>query len=306
MHGAFAEEGGVLIVPKGVVVEKPIEVMNVLAGEKITVFPHLLIIAEDNSRLSFVNSYSSPSQDDSGLAVAAMELFVKQGAKVNFITVNDWSPNVAHFEVQRHLAAKDAEVKNLVTTLGSGFTRMNVEAVLGEQGAKSEMLGLWVGGDRQKFDHRTLQEHRAPNCHSNVLYKGALLDKARTIYAGLIQVDKVAQQTDAYQTNRNMVLSDDARADTIPMLEIEANDVRCSHGATVGQIEFEHLFYLMSRGIPPVEAEKLIVFGFFEEVLNEMPVPVVSEELRDRIGSNLIGVDYEQLSAARRLVATGK
>ena len=304
-HGALVDGGGVLVIPKNIEIAKPFEVHHIFSGGNAAIFPHFLIVAEPNSKASFVNSYASPTPDAAGLVVGAMELFVKQGAKVNFITVNEWGSGVHHFEIQRHLAERDAEVKNLVLTLGSGFTRMNVEAKLGGPNASSEMLGLWVGGGRQKFDHRTLQEHAAPHCHSDVLYKGVLLDRARSIYAGLIHVYPDAQKTDAYQTNRNMVLSDKSRADTIPMLEINANDVKCSHGATVGQVEFEHLFYLMSRGVPKLEAEKLIVFGFFEEVLNRMPVPVVADTLRDRIGRNMMGVDYEQLSVARRLVREG-
>jgi len=304
-HGALTDSGGVLIVPEGVEVDQPFEVHHTLAGKNVTLFPHFLVVAERGSKFSFVNSYASASPEDGGLVVAAMELFVREKAQVSFITVNEWSEKVNHFEIQRHMADKGAEVKNLVLTLGSGFTRMNVEAKLGGERARSEMLGLWVGNNRQKFDHRTLQEHAVGQCFSDVLYKGVLLDRARSVYSGLINVYPDAQKTDAYQTNRNMVLGGKGRADTIPMLEIEANDVKCSHGATVGQVEFEHLFYLMSRGVPKLEAEKLIVFGFFEEVLNRLPIAVVSDTLRDRIGRNLMGVDYEQLSAARRLLKGG-
>lgn len=301
LHGALASQGVVLFVPKGVTVEKPFEVLNTIEGRNVTIFPHLLFVAEENAEVSFINSYGQASGENTGLCVGAMELFVGRSARVNFVTMNNWGDKIRHVEAQRHIAERDAQVKNLVMTLGGAYARMNVEAVVRGPGVSSEMLGLYVAAGRQEFDHRTYQDHDAGNAFSDVLYKGALLDQAKTIWSGMIKVAEGAQKTDAYQTNRNMLLSSDAHAFTMPGLEILANDVKCSHGATVGQIEFEHLFYLMSRGIPRAEAEKLIVFGFFDEVLGRLPVPVIQETLRDRIGEKVLGASYAQVSAARKL-----
>jgi Fe-S cluster assembly protein SufD len=175
----------------------------------------------------------------------------------------------------------------LAVNLGSSFARTQVESVLKGEGSFSEMLGLYFADGDQHFAQRTLQSHNDEHTTSDLLYKGALKDKARSEYSGLIKVLPGAQGTDAYQANRNLVLSDDAMARSIPQLEIEANEVRCTHGATVSPVEEEHLFYLMSRGIDRVTAQKLIVFGFFGEVLDRIRVPSVRDQLSDAIGAKV-------------------
>jgi Fe-S cluster assembly protein SufD len=305
LHGALVSQAVVIHVPRNVTVEKPLEVLNAVEGERVVVCPHLLFVAEENAEVSFINSYGVANDANTGLCVGAMELFVGANARVNFVTMNNWGDKMRHFEVQRHIAERGAQVKNLVMSLGGLYTRMNVEAVVNGEGVSSEMLGLCVATGRQHFDCRTFQDHKAPAAFSDVLYKNALLDRASTIFSGMIRVAEGAQKTDAYQTNRNMILSNDAQAFAMPGLEIQANDVKCSHGATVGQIEYEHLFYLMSRGIPKSEAEKLIVFGFFDEVLNRLPIPAIQDSIRDRIGEKVLGQEYAQAAAGRRLVQEG-
>jgi len=171
--------------------------------------------------------------------------------------------------------------------LGASVSRVDLNARVLGPGANSDMLGLYFGDADQHFDHNTSQDHVAPHAHSDLLYKGALDDKSRAVFRGIIRVHKNAQQTDAYQTNRNMLLSDDARADSLPNLEIEADDVKCSHGATVGQLDDESLFYLMSRGLPRSRAERLVVLGFLGEVLSRLPLGGVVEKVTRAIEAKL-------------------
>jgi FeS assembly protein SufD len=177
------------------------------------------------------------------------------------------------------IAGRDAKITTLYTTLGSDVTRADVKCRLNAPGAHVDMLGLYLGERSQHFDHETLQDHSAPHASSNLLFKGAIDDEARSVFRGLIRVHPKAQRTDAYQTNRNLVLSAKARADSLPNLEIQADDVRCSHAATVGQLDEEEIFYLLSRGIPKGEAVRLVVFGFFAEVLDQLPLEGVRGEL---------------------------
>jgi Fe-S cluster assembly protein SufD len=180
-------------------------------------------------------------------------------------------------------------VRSLAVNLGSGFARTQVESVLEGEGSFSEMLGLYFADADQHFAQRTLQSHNGPHATSDLLYKGALKERSRSEYSGLIKVMKGAQGTDAYQANRNLLLSEEALARSIPQLEIEANEVRCTHGATVSPVEEEHLFYLMSRGIDRITAQKLIVFGFFGDVLDRIRVPAVQEGLSRAISAKVEG-----------------
>jgi Fe-S cluster assembly protein SufD len=181
--------------------------------------------------------------------------------------------------------------------LGAGFARTQVESALVGEGSFSEMLGLYFADADQHFAQRTLQSHAAEHTTSDLLYKGALKERSTSEYSGLIKVAKGAQGTDAYQANRNLVLSEDAMARSIPQLEIEANEVRCTHGATVSPVEEEHLFYLMSRGIDRITAQKLVVFGFFEEVLDRIRVQSVRDELSEAISKKVEGEQILEMSA---------
>jgi Fe-S cluster assembly protein SufD len=202
-----------------------------------------------------------------------------ENARLRYVQVQDWGRNVWNFMTERSILKRDAEMKNLQVTLGSKFSKNSIGSHLRGENSLAEMLGIFFADGDQFFDHHTWQLHESPQATSDLEYKGALKEKARSVYSGLIKVSEGAQRTDAYQQNRNLVLSRTARADTIPNLEIAANDVRCTHGATVSQVEDEHLFYLMARGIPKSEAQKLIVEGFFRPVIDRIPV----EEIQDFI-----------------------
>jgi Fe-S cluster assembly protein SufD len=199
------------------------------------------------------------------------------------VQVQDWGRHIWNFMTQFATVGRDSELKSLQVTLGSKFSKNSIGSHLQGEGSLAEMLGIFFGDQGQFFDHHTWQLHESPYGTSDLEFKGALKERARSVFSGLIKVDEIAQRTDAYQQNRNLVLDSTARADSIPNLEIAANDVRCTHGATVSQVEEEHLFYLQARGIPRAEAQKLIVEGFFRPVIDRIPVEEIQEFLQDAI-----------------------
>lgn len=288
LHGAFLSEGFFLYVPSNVEVEIPLDILHeVVPGASI--FPHATIVVDDHASVTLVETFRSPEAAEPSLSSSVVEIEARRGATVNYISLQQWGRNVHHFQTQRFTGYRDATVRSLAVNLGSTFARTQVESVLAGEGAFSEMLGLYFADSDQHFAQRTLQSHNAPHATSDLLYKGALKERSRSEYSGLIKVLPGAQATDAYQANRNLVLSEEALARSIPQLEIEANEVRCTHGATVSPVEEEHLFYLMSRGIDRVTAQKLIVFGFFGEVLDRIRVPAVRDELSAAISTKVEG-----------------
>ena len=288
LHGAFHSDGLLVYVPAGVEVELPLEAMRRVESGG-SVFPHTTIVVEEQASLTFVDRFASEPFSDPALCASVVEVTAKRGATVNYISLQEWGPTVHHFQTQRFTGHRDATVRSLAVNLGSTFARTQVESVLKGEGSFSEMLGLYFADTNQHFAQRTLQSHNAEHATSDLLYKGALKEHSRSEYSGLIKVLKGAQGTDAYQANRNLVLSEEAMARSIPQLEIEANEVSCTHGATVSPVEEEHLFYLMSRGIDRVTAQRLIVFGFFGDVLDRIRVEQVRQELSAAISAKVEG-----------------
>ncbi|MEA2451726.1 MAG: Fe-S cluster assembly protein SufD [Actinomycetota bacterium] len=286
LHAAFHSDDVFVYVPRGVEVTVPLEVIHGLSSGG-SVFPHTTIVVDEQASLTFVDRFESDDLDADAMCSSVVEVEAGRGATVNYISLQHWGRNAHHFQTQRFTGHRDSTVRSLAVNLGSTFARTQVESVLRGEGSFSEMLGLYFADTDQHFAQRTLQSHNAEHATSDLLYKGALKDHARSEYSGLIKVLPGAQGTDAYQANRNLVLSEDAMARSIPQLEIEANEVRCTHGATVSPVEEEHLFYLMSRGIDRVTAQKLIVFGFFGEVLDRIRVPALREQLSDAIGAKV-------------------
>lgn len=286
LHAAFHSDDVFVYVPKGVEVEIPFEAVHSLAAGG-SVFPHTTIVVDEQASVTFVDRFESDDFAAPALCASVVEIEARRGAIVNYISLQQWGRNAHHFQTQRFTGHRDSTVRSLAVNLGSTFARTQVESVLRGEGSFSEMLGLYFADSDQHFAQRTLQSHNDQHATSDLLYKGALKDHARSEYSGLIKVLPGAQGTDAYQANRNLVLSESAMARSIPQLEIEANEVRCTHGATVSPVEEEHLFYLMSRGIDRVTAQKLIVFGFFGEVLDRIRVPAVRDQLSDAIGSKV-------------------
>jgi Fe-S cluster assembly protein SufD len=297
LHGALHSDGVLCYVPAGVEVEMPLQIMR-RVDEGGSTFPHTTVVVDENAMLTLVDVFSSPASDEEGpsLCSSVVEVEARRGATVNYISLQQWGRNVSHFQTQRFTGYRDSTVRSLAVNLGSGFARTQVESVLKGEGSFSEMLGLYFADSDQHFAQRPLQSHNAQHATSDLLYKGALKERSRSEYSGLIKVMKDAQGTDAYQANRNLVLSEDALARSIPQLEIEANEVRCTHGATVSPVEEEHLFYLMSRGIDRVTAQKLVVFGFFGDVLDRIRVPAVREGLSRAIAAKVEGEQHLEVS----------
>jgi Fe-S cluster assembly protein SufD len=289
---AFAG-GSFLYVPRGVDVEIPIQSYRWLDVVG-SIMPRTLVIVEEGASVAYIDEYASADGEDPAFSNGAVELYVGEGSNLRYVSLQNWERNVLHFNTIRSQTEKDAAVRSLVVSFGSQLSRTNVEAGLSASGGDSEMLGLYFADQNQVLDHHTLQDHIAPNAHSDLLYKGALRDESMAVFSGLIRVEPGAQKTDAYQTNRNLILgTDDAFAVSLPNLEIMADDVKCSHGSTTGQVDETDLFYLMSRGIPRREAEKLVVFGFFGEITSRIPLKGLKEKL-DRAIEGKIGLGFEE------------
>jgi Fe-S cluster assembly protein SufD len=283
LNGALWAGGVFLYVPRGVRIEDPIRLLRWIDEPELAYFPRTLIIAAEGSQVGFVEEFASPDFDATAFSNGVVEIYASASSKVQYVGLQQWGRGVKHLATQRTIAGRDASLDTLVVNLGGDVARVDLAASLEGPGARSDMLGLYFGQGKQHFDHFTRQEHRVPHATSDLLYKGGLDGESRAIFRGLIKVFPKAQRTDAYQTNRNLLLSRTAQATSLPNLEIEADDVRCSHAATVGHLDAEELFYIMSRGIPRHEAERLVVFGFFGDVLDRLPLPEVARELRSAI-----------------------
>ncbi|MDP9298336.1 MAG: Fe-S cluster assembly protein SufD [Actinomycetota bacterium] len=274
LHAAFRTGGTFLYVPPDTAIELPLQTLTWLDADGSAVFPHTLIVAGDGAEVTFIDRMSSRDLDRA-FSDAVAEIVVGDGAHVRYVSIQEWGGGVTHLGVQRAQVGRDAEFRSLAIGFGADLARAEAETVLDAPGGFSEMLGVFFADGEQHFDHRSLQDHVAPNCTSDLLYKGALRDHSRAVYSGWVHVRPDAQKTNAMQTSRNIVLSEHAKADAIPNLEIEANDVRCGHAASVGPVDEEAVFYFMSRGIPRDEAERLIVSGFFQEVLDRVRIEQV-------------------------------
>jgi Fe-S cluster assembly protein SufD len=279
LNAALWTDGVFLHVPKGVRLDAPVRVTRWLTESGAAYLSRVLIVAERDSRVSYVDEVLSDSFDAQTFTSTAVEVIARDGAQVQYVGVQRLGEGAFYQSVQRTLAGRDATLDTLNVALGASVTRVDLNARLLGPGANSDMLGLYFGDDSQHFDFNTSQDHLVPNTSSDLLYKGALDGSSRAIFRGIIRVHPGAQKTDAYQTNRNLLLSPNARADSLPNLEIEADDVKCSHGASVGELDTEAKFYLMSRGLSRIQAERLVVMGFLGEVLARLPLGGVVEKV---------------------------
>ncbi len=291
LHAALWSGGTFLYVPAGVKVELPFRAGIWQQSAHAGLFPHTLIIADAGSEVTYIESYGSETQREQAMSDHAVELFLKDGATLTFVTIQDWGRHVYSLGAQKAMLERDATLHWIIGTLGSKVTKTHHEVWMMGPGSQANVHGFYFADSNQHLDHHTQQEHWSGHTTTDLLFKGVLQDKARTIYQGLIHVHKNAQRSDAYQANRNLVLSPKARADSIPGLEIEANDVRCTHGATVGQVDDEQMFYLRSRGLDERYAQRLIVEGFFEPLMDRIPLETVREKLRDAIQAKLGAFD---------------
>ena len=279
-HNAAMWTNGLLVhVPRGVVLDAPLYVRVANSVEGGSLFWRLLVVAEPESRFTLIEEYASATSELSSYSNAAVEIVVQQAAKVEYVSVQNLSRATWHFASHHARVERDAELDWVAGGFGSAKGKVRIQNDLAGPGATSRVTGAYFADGAQHLDYDTFQEHIAPSTTSDFAFKGALRDSARAVWRGMIRVEEGAQKTNAYQENRNLLLSKTAHADSIPGLEIMANDVRCTHGATLGQVDREQLFYLMTRGLTRAEAERLIVRGFFQDVLDRVELEHVREAL---------------------------
>jgi Fe-S cluster assembly protein SufD len=285
LHDAFLAGGALIEVPDGVVIDRPIVVVHWCEGDGLASFPHTLVVAGEAAALAVVERYASPRTEH--LVDAVVELLVGDGAQVRYLSTQEHGPRTWQVALQRAHVGRDASLRSNAIALGGDYARLRTESLITGSGGESDLLAVYYGAGTQMLDFRTLQDHAAPHTRSDLLFKGAVEDEARSVYSGLVRLRREAQKSNASQTNRNLVLTEGAGAESIPNLEIEANDVRCSHASAVGPIDEDQLYYLESRGIPPATAERLIVLGFFEDVFERLPVPALATPLRRSVNEKV-------------------
>jgi Fe-S cluster assembly protein SufD len=287
-HNAAMWRHGLLVeVPKGVVVDKPLYIRIANAVEGGSLFWRLLVVAEPESRFTVIEEYVSASPDLSAYSNAAVEIVVGQAAKVEYVSVQSLSRQTWHFASHHARVDRDAELDWVAGGFGSAKGKVRIQNDLAGRGATSRVTGAYFADGTQHLDYDTFQEHIAPDTTSDFAFKGALRDDARALWRGMIRVEPDAQKTNADQENRNLLLSKSAHADSIPGLEILANDVRCTHGAPIGKVDREQLFCLMARGLTRAEAERLIVRGFFQDVLDRVELEPVRRALGEALEARI-------------------
>ena len=278
LHAAFWSSGTVLFVPRGVVIEKPLHAFSAMSDGGID-FGHTLVILEDGAEATLLAECSSPNVQATGLHCGGIELILGDRANLRYVNLQDWGRGVWHFAHQKAIVGRDSNLQWTAGALGSRLSKVNQHVLLQGERANSQVNGVMFTEDKQHLSYHTLQHHQAANCTSDFLYKSALQDVSRTVWRGMIKVDEGAQKTDGYQRNDNLLLSDRSRADSIPGLEIEADDVRCTHGSTSGRVDEELIFYARARGFTRIEAIKLVVTGFFQQVFDRVTIESVREAL---------------------------
>jgi Fe-S cluster assembly protein SufD len=283
-HNAAVWKHGLLVqVPKGVELHRPLYVRIASSVPGSALFWRLLVVAEEGSRFSLIEEYSSAEPDLPAYSNAVAELFVGQAAKLEYVSIQNLSQETWHFATHHARVERDAQLDWVAGGFGSKKGKIRIQNDLSGPGATSRVTGAYFADGDQHLDYDTFQEHIAPSTESDFAFKGALREQAHAVWRGMIRVEEDAQKTNAYQENRNLLLSESAHADSIPGLEIMANDVRCTHGATIGRVDRNELFYLMARGLSRAEAERLIVRGFFQDILDRIDL----EPVRDALGAAL-------------------
>jgi len=288
LNSALWENGTFVYVPKDVEVELPLGAFTTADSGGIGL-GRTLIVVDVNARLTFLDEYTSEPFDGLLFFDAATDIVLKDGAKLRYVSLQNWSRNVAHMNKLRAHLGRDARLESVTVSLGGDAARAEVESRLEGPGSESEMLGLYFADEGQHFNQFTLQHHATERGFSDVLFKGAVRDASSATYSGMIVVDPGAQKTDAYQTNRNLLLDQESEVVSIPQLEIAANDVKCSHGSTTGPVPEDQRFYLMSRGLKPEVAEHVLVTGFLHEVMSRVTLPKVAEYV-ERVVQAKLGV----------------
>lgn len=282
MARAYATGGTVLIVPAGVHITLPLQTFFT-ASQATAVFPRTLVILGEGSRVTLLDGLLSLNFPTRAFGSGGADLVLGEGAELTYVLLQQWGRGMEYFHHQRAVLGRDSHLTTINVALGASLSKATIESVLCSAGAASDMLGVVFGNGNQHFDHHTVQLHTVGNTTSDLLFKIALDGQAYSAYSGLIRIEPGAQKANAYQRNENLVLSRQARAETLPNLEIEANDVRCTHGATVAPVDTEQMFYLMSRGLTPRDANRLIVEGFLQPVLDR----ISAKSLREMVSANV-------------------
>jgi Fe-S cluster assembly protein SufD len=293
MNAAFWTGGAFVYVPSGVEASLPLRAVFAASGAGQAIFARSLVVAEAWSQLTYVDDCLSTDRSEAGLSAGVVDLVAKEGSAVRYCHVQNWGASVWNFERGRFFAHRDAAVNLLQIAFGSRLTKSFLHANIEEPGVSVELLGLVFIGGKQHIDYSTWQNHRAGQSISDLLFKCAAVEDARTVYGGLISIAPGAQRSDAYQNNRNLLLSGTARADSLPMLEIQANDVRCTHGSTTSSVDEEELFYVQSRGLPRADAERLIVEAFFSQVTDRVPLEGVKERVSREIEQQINRLSFD-------------
>ncbi len=287
LASALAQNGILLYVPKNLVVKTPLHSVLWGPGADLAHFSHLVVYVEDGASVTYVHEAASPNEVGHAMHAGVVEIYVGKDANLRFVELQSWGRHVWNFSHERAHVERGGNLDWIFGAVGSRLTKNFSDLDLAGEGAVGRMSGFYFTDGTQHLDHDTQQNHLAPHTTSDLLFKGALKGKSRSVWQGMIYVAPGAQKTDGYQANRNLVLDEQARADSIPGLEILADDVRCTHGATVGKLEAEPLFYLKSRGIPQREAEQLVVEGFFDPIMQRIPFEGVRARFQQAIQAKL-------------------
>jgi Fe-S cluster assembly protein SufD len=283
LSAAFWSGGTMLYVPRGVVVEHPLHAMSAMTSGGIDL-GRTLVVLEEGAEATLLAETASTEPDAAGLHCGAIELLLAPGSRLRYVNLQNWGKGVWHFAHQKAIVGRDAAIQWTIGALGARLAKVNQHVVMIGEGADVQVNGAMFTEGKQHLSYHTLQHHMAGSCRSDLLYKGALQDQSRLVWRGMIHVDPGAQKSDGYQRDDNLVLSESARADSIPGLEIQADDVRCTHGATVGRVDDELLFYAQTRGLTRREASRMIVLGFFQQVFDRITIPSVRDALAEAIG----------------------
>ncbi len=285
LHAALWDSGTLIYAPRFTKVTLPLQIILNQASQGVGSFHHTLLVADVGAEVTVVDDLLG-GQD--GLQDSVVELYLHDDSTVRYMNLQDFDHSTWNFLTGRAVMQRNANLRWIQVSWGSRLTKAFLDLDLMGRGGDAELLGIYFPTGKQHIDHQTLQLHRAPHCRSDLLFNGALKERSHSVYMGVIKVFPGAQKTDAYQRNGNLILDSTARADSIPGLEIEADDVRCTHGATAAQVEEEYVFYLMARGLSRPQAERMIVQGFFQAVLDRVPVESVVHKL-ERVIERKIG-----------------
>ncbi|MCH2597127.1 MAG: Fe-S cluster assembly protein SufD [Pirellulales bacterium] len=286
LNAACWSGGTLLFVPRGVQIDEPLHALSVMTDGGIDI-GKTLVILEEGAEATFMAESASDTAEAGGLHCGSIELIVEKGARLRYVNLQNWGSGVWHFAHQMGHVAANANLQWTIGALGSRMAKVNQHVALTGQDAEAQVNGVMFTQGSQHLCYNTHQHHQAAHCQSDLLYKGALQDHSRTVWRGMIKVDEGAQRTNAYQRNDNLMLATSARADSIPGLEIEADDVRCTHGSTSGRVDDQQLFYAMTRGYTRQEAVRMIVTGFFQQVFDRITIESVREALGEAIGQRV-------------------